>query len=143
MKLGARHSPSGARPELQLPFYQVTGIEAGTFFVPVHAGNIVRTDSEDEIVSGAYLILTSGRLGTLLVQNVLPGDDGVVATYRARRNRTLVGNPVLIANNVAGPVRVDLSSVQVSPGDTVGLRVTFPAFAGAPPIPKLGYTWIP
>jgi len=141
MKLGARHSPSGARPELQLPFYQVTGISPGTFFVPVNSGSLVA--EADEMEFGAYLILTNGRLATLLVQNILTGDDSTVASYRARKNGVSVGEPVLIANNAPGPVRVDLSFVTVSPGDTVGLRVTFPAFAGSAPVPKLGYTWMP
>lgn len=141
MKLGSRHSPSGARPELQLPFYQVTGIAPGTFFVPVGAGSLV--SEADELSLGAYLILTNGRLATLLVQNVVTGDDGVLANYRARKNGTSIGDPVLIANNTSGPVKIDLSFVQVFPGDTVGVRVVFPAFGGSPPIAKLGYTWMP
>jgi hypothetical protein len=143
MNLSGRVSPSGPKVELQLPYYAVNGLDGtapGVYNITLFQAVINAGDQELE---SAYLILQRGTLGTLLIKNVQVGADAVNLTYRARKNGANTGNPVIIGNNAVGPVRVDLSGIGLSEGDTVSLQVTIPAFAGAPPIPKIGFTWFP
>jgi len=144
MNLADRRSPSGPRVDIQLPYYGATGVDGttpGTYFATVFASAAIDAAGVEDAT--AYLIPQRGTLGTFLVQNVALGADAVNLTYQVRRNGIAVGSPVIIGNNAVGPVRSDLSTIGVSAGDTVGIAITVPAFPGAPPAPKIVFTWFP
>ena len=140
-----KQATSGARQELQLPFYGLSrvGNTAKSYFVAIGAPLVFDVKEAKEEIFGSYLVLQKGRLATLLVQNVRVGDDAVNFTYRARKNNNTVGSPVIIQSNAPGPVKSDLSHIVLNPGDTVGLLLSAPHFPGEPPVVKIGFTWVP
>lgn len=139
-RLANRRSPSGPKSAIELPFVNTAPLAAGaTAFVLVGAGVALAAPAPQAQVR----IPANGKLDTLLVQNNPVGADAVNATYQARKNGANVGNPVIIANNVAGPIKVDLSSINVLEGDLVDLSVSSIAFGGAAPSARILFTWIP
>jgi hypothetical protein len=128
---------------MQMPFYGITNlgsVGAGDFFVAI-AGLVADGAGIEELVS--FMIPQGGTLGTMLVKNIVAGDDAVNCVYQARKKGVDVGDPVTIGNNAIGPVKVDLSDIPVAAGDWVTIAVTVPTFGGAPPVPKCVFTWIP
>lgn len=142
MNLAGRASPSGPKVELQLPFYGAIGINGGGGVFDV-ALAIATSDGPNVEAALAFYVPQRGTLGTLLIANVVLGDDAVNISWQARRNGVDVGSPVIIGNTASGPVRVDLSRIGVSAGDLISLQATVPAFGGAIPVPKIVFTWFP
>jgi hypothetical protein len=137
-KIANRRSPSGPLIADQLGFGNVSPVTAATVFALISGIGSDPTEAGTE-----YEVPAAGKLGTLQVRNNPVGDDAVNATYQARKNGADVGDPVIIGNNAVGPVKVDLSAITVLPGDLISLSVTAPAFAGAAPIGRVTFTYIP
>lgn len=133
-----RRSPSGPKIDQQLPYYNTVPVTGVTNFVPIAAGAAVTAEAGTE-----YCIPSPGKLAMLEIRNKAPGANAVNATYQVRKNGANVGSPVVIANDVQGPVKVDLTSINVDKGDLVSISVTTPAFAGAAPSARVFFTWTP
>jgi hypothetical protein len=137
-RIGTRKSPSGPKVSLQLPFFTSQPTTATTNFVSVSSNS---NDPTENLVS--YRIPAAGKLDTLLVNNNPVGANAVNVTYQVRKNGADVGDPVVIANNAAGPVRADLSDVAVDAGDLISIECAAGAFGGAAPISRIELTWTP
>jgi hypothetical protein len=137
-RYGTRKSPSGPKISIQLPYFDVSPVTAATVFATIGAAGSTPTEAGTE-----YRIPVPGKLDTLLVQNNPVGADPVLSVYQARKNGANVGTPIVIANNIVGPFRVDLSGIDVAEGDLISLSITTPAFAGAAPIGRIFFSWVP
>jgi len=142
-KFATRRSPSGPAVGLQLPYYNATpNSAAGTHYAQLISGTAGGSEDGTE-----YRIPAFGRLDTLQVSNQPTGPDAVNVTYRVRKNTGSgaidVGPPVIIGNNAQGPVRANLTSIDVRPGDLISLSVSSPGFGGAPPMARILFTWVP
>jgi hypothetical protein len=133
-----RRSPSGPKTDQQLPYYNTIPVTAATRFVGVGGAAASATEAGTE-----YEIPVGGKLATLQVRNNAVGADAANATYQVRKNGANVGSPVVIANNAAGPVKVDLSAINVVAGDLVSISMATAAFAGAAPSARVFFSWTP
>jgi hypothetical protein len=123
-----------------MPFFGTVPVSAVTYAVPL--GSATPTTAPP-VTAAQYRIPISGKLDTLQISNQPVGADAVPASYQVQKNNADVGSPVIIANNAAGPVRVDLSAINVLAGDLIGINVATPVFAGAAPAAKILLTWSP
>jgi len=137
-RLGTRKSPSGPKVSLQLPFYLSQPTTATTNFVAL---STVSNDPTEALCQ--YRIPVPGKLDTLLVNNNPVGANAVNVTYQVRKNGADVGDPVVIANNAAGPVKAQLDDVAVLAGDLISIECAAGAFGGAAPMSRIELTWTP
>ena len=145
-KIANRRSPSGPQIVLQLPFYGCVPQSAANDFAPLgSAGAAVATEQgqEYEIPIGNSLNGDSGRLDTFEVRNNPVGTDTGNTTYHVRKNGANVGDPLVIANNAVGPVKIDLSDIAVRAGDLVSIEVDCPALTGTAPQARFFLSWLP
>jgi hypothetical protein len=139
-RIGTRKSPSGPKVSIQIPFYTATPTSATTDFVGLCSG----TGSNESVESNAqYRMPAPGKLDTLLVNNAPVGADATNVTYTVRKNGADVGTSVVIANNTAGPVRTDLSTVTVLEGDRIAIESDAGVFGGAAPKARIFLSWTP
>jgi hypothetical protein len=137
-KFANRRSPSGPTIVEQLGFGNVQPVSGATEYV------LVSGIGSDPAEAGTeYEIPVAGRLDTLQVRNNPVGADAALVTYQALKNGSPVGDPVIIANNAVGPVRVDLSGVSVFAGDLISLSMTAAVFGGAAPWARVVLTYTP
>ena len=140
-KFANRRSPSGPTISEQLPYGNVQPVSATTEFVS--RTGVGSTAVAGEIPGTEYEVPVAGRLDTLQVRNNPVGADAALVTYQALKNGSPVGDPVIIANNAIGPVRVDLSGVSVFAGDLISLSMTAAVFLGAAPWARVVLTYTP
>lgn len=133
-----RRSPSGPKIDQQLPYYNTVPVSNVTNFVPIASGAAVATEAGTE-----YCMPSPGKLATLEIRNKAQGANAVNATYQVRKNGANVGSPVVISNDTQGPVKVDLSTINVDKGDLVSISVATGVFAGAAPSARVFFTWTP
>jgi len=133
-----RRSPSGPKISQQLPYYNVLPVTGVTYYAPIGAGAAVVSPLGTE-----YYIPSPGRLDTLQIANtVAVGATAGNLIYRVQKNGANVGSSVVIANDTAGPVKVDLSAINVLPGDLIRISVEAPAL-GTISTARVLFTWLP
>ena len=140
-KFANRRSPSGPTISEQLPYGNVQPVSAVTEFVS--RTGVGSTAVVGEIPGTEYEVPIAGRLNTLQVRNNPVGADPALVAYQALKNGNPVGDPVIIANDAVGPVKVDLSGVSVFAGDLISLSMTAAAFGGPAPWARVLFTYTP
>jgi hypothetical protein len=139
-KTANRRSPSGPAIAEQLPYGNVQPVSGANEIVSRTGVGSVALGS---IREAEYEIPVAGKLSTLQVRNNPVGADPALVTYQVLKNGGPVGDPVIIANNAVGPVKVNLSTISVLPGDLIAISMTAAAFGGPAPWARVLLTYIP
>ena len=149
-KFANRRSPSGPGIVVQMGFGNVQPVDGGATEYVLSSGIgssgpgyfvAIPTGVED---GTEYEVPVAGKLDTLQVRNNPVGADVVNVVYQARKNHVDVGAPVILAANVVGPVKVDLSGISVFAGDLISLSVTaLGGLPGAKPWSRVLFTYAP
>jgi len=138
--LALRHGPSGPMSDAQLPFLGAGGLDGanpGTFAV---SGLVILPGAFEPI--SQYMIPRRGVLRSILVKNVVTGDDGVSLTYRVRIDGKDVGL-LSLRNNDAKPAKLNITQVAAPEGSLVSVLLDNPGFPGTAPLAKIVVLWRP